>query len=529
MKMARVAVSCGLLACVFALAMSPQTASAQAQEIQDFVELEPKWDDLVGISFHVEGRYSIYGKDLLYFANCSMPFRSEEPLPKLTGDGRHIAVYGKLGERMGRVYFAVSRVVQLPDDFDRLRQKRAAAKPGDAVALYDIAEWAARRARFYGDDPLLDAAHATYEEGLQIEARVLVNPTAEQMASLAAKAANWKLPSRIQLEYRHESLQLRWSDLEGRDLSQSRVAEERALAERILRDLPGADVPDASEANESPPVEPAPITPQQYARAPRAVYLAADDSQRARLHRWFYQDVVLQRIWGESRLEKWDGLKTARAIEAALPDCAKIAEQHRSNELMARLQRAAEMNRNQVVELAEQFRQRDQRAFAEQALEAWIERQTERERREGPAGLLRLAREYEMLLGNKSKAAELLVEAYGQVPDSAEVTRRLKELGFTRREGEWLAADDPRADVTDPIARAMREGRVERGMTYEQVKSTLGAPGSVVRIASSGEVTEIWLYGTSGSSRLAVYFQRSTRRGLGSAEVVLISQLPAGT
>jgi hypothetical protein len=54
------------------------------------------------------------------------------------------------------------------------------------------------------------------------------------------------------------------------------------------------------------------------------------------------------------------------------------------------------------------------------------------------------------------------------------------------------------------LERAIREGRVEPGMTAGNVRRALGEPLSKARAATAGQVTEIWTYGLSDASRLVV-------------------------
>ena len=61
----------------------------------------------------------------------------------------------------------------------------------------------------------------------------------------------------------------------------------------------------------------------------------------------------------------------------------------------------------------------------------------------------------------------------------------------------------------DDIQLAIREGRVLRGMTVEQVVQTLGQPTGISRIAYRRSVIELWSFKEEGSSGMVVRFRRS--------------------
>jgi hypothetical protein len=79
---------------------------------------------------------------------------------------------------------------------------------------------------------------------------------------------------------------------------------------------------------------------------------------------------------------------------------------------------------------------------------------------------------------------------------------------------------------------ALREGRVEVGMTADQIRKGLGPPRTATRFATAGETTEVWTYGQAGGSQLVVYFQRQKpqpdSRVVGVDQFVPATSAPSG-
>ena len=98
------------------------------------------------------------------------------------------------------------------------------------------------------------------------------------------------------------------------------------------------------------------------------------------------------------------------------------------------------------------------------------------------------------------QAALLLQDAHSRYPDSEELVARLEKLGYRYRDNRWLTAAEFQKLPEGRIEQAIRDGRVEAGMTAGQVLKSLGQPLSSTRIATAGQVQEVWIYGQSGSS-----------------------------
>jgi hypothetical protein len=122
---------------------------------------------------------------------------------------------------------------------------------------------------------------------------------------------------------------------------------------------------------------------------------------------------------------------------------------------------------------------------------------------------MRLAEFYLELLKDEQMAADLLKNAHKLSPGSKEIISELNKLGLRLHKGEWLTDNEMKKLPQDPIKQMMRKGIVVEGMTRAQVRKTLGAPSSTVRIASARQIIEVWIY---QNAQYAVRFQSSKQR-----------------
>ncbi|MED5447838.1 MAG: hypothetical protein VYA62_06390, partial [Planctomycetota bacterium] len=76
-----------------------------------------------------------------------------------------------------------------------------------------------------------------------------------------------------------------------------------------------------------------------------------------------------------------------------------------------------------------------------------------------------------------------------------------------------------------PLRRAPVPVGVQVGMSGKRLLAAMGAPRRMTRLAVRGSISEIWVYGDPGGSRIAVHLVRS--RDDDTAVVRGISQLPS--
>ena len=109
----------------------------------------------------------------------------------------------------------------------------------------------------------------------------------------------------------------------------------------------------------------------------------------------------------------------------------------------------------------------------------------------------------------------MLVDGWHQNHDHAKADGEDAEGELERRSLETRVLRDG-GDVVglslELDERAVREGRVVPGMRAEDVRSVIGGPTSRTRIATIGQVSELWVYGERGTSRLTVRLLRRSPR-----------------
>ena len=69
-----------------------------------------------------------------------------------------------------QLYVDVATMEMMPADLDRLNREVKRLAPGDSAGRGRLSEWAARRAKDFGDEPLAARAREVETEGLLIEA-----------------------------------------------------------------------------------------------------------------------------------------------------------------------------------------------------------------------------------------------------------------------------------------------------------------------------------------------------------------------
>jgi hypothetical protein len=112
---------------------------------------------------------------------------------------------------------------------------------------------------------------------------------------------------------------------------------------------------------------------------------------------------------------------------------------------------------------------------------------------------MQLAEDYIQLLGDQRTATELYQSAWLANPQSPEANEWLTAHGLVLDGSRWVPQSTTSRPTEDRFAQAIQEGQVLAGMTGEQARAAMGArPSSVVRQASRGRITELWIYKTEG-------------------------------
>lgn len=492
-------IQAAVASCVAAGLLSVSAVSATAQTpllfVETFNKLAEDGEVAVGVDYRIEGRISSIAPNLLKLQKCPQVFRPSagESFGKPPDNRAVVELFGQLKKQGQKTVFVVSTLRFLRDDANAYELRRKAVRRDEPSDWYKLGTWAGRRGEFYDDNEMRTRSDEANRKGIELERRLLTDVTSGALLKLAQKAADLKLADRLRLELVHEAHRLTWEIL----AQQKQPGIEPFL--QTVKQLPGA--------TERLPT-PQPELEKKYRDRPVVIYRESDSKARRKLHRIFYGDVLLESIRQTAARDGSDGFVVADRIDAALPERNVLAEQYRSRELNDRLTNVDRLTRPEMLDLADRFRRREQTEKADKAVTKWLDATETELRKEGPAGLMRVAEEYIDLREDKQKAAKLLMEAYKLSPESERISQRLNEIGYRLQDDEWFPAQLAKNRPEDPIQKAIREGRVIAGMTAEQVRSTLGAATSVTRVATVGQVSELWIYGGTNSSRITVHLLR---------------------
>ena len=517
-----------LLPIILLLAVPSVTQAAGAQSLESFLELKPKWSDLVGTSFRIEGHYAFLVRDSLKMKNCDLPFKASQAI-KLAGTSRVIEVSGRLARdaNNGKVYFEVDQVKQLPTDLQTLAERERAISRGTAKQWYELAEWAGSRGKFYNDDELIERAQIAKHKGLTQERKDLKELTPAALRALTARIRELGLEDSMRLDWLHESYSLEWDalrksapkiDLTGDDVDLTKDPLFQFL-ERLDKELAGAKTPAGDVL---------PLLVNEYRRNAVLTYHNATEAKRPTLDRLFHIEVATFAIDRVTKPDGSNGGEIANRIDELIPEQHAVAEKHRDAELAFLSKSAATLTRNQLGDLVQRCKERKQDELGNEAIARWLARREQSLRKEGVTGLIQLADERLALVQDRPGAGALLLEALQVAPKNEDIIERLKKLGYQEVNGQWVppllnpAAPNvpmPVANETD-LERFIRLGVPKIGMTAAQLLKCMGSPQSLTRVATSGQVTETWIYRDGATVRYSVTVERRPSRG--TAEVVSV-------
>lgn len=471
-----------------------------AMSVGEFVQKQSKWSQLRGTTLKVEGRYRSKTDRQMLFTNCDdLLFEFADGVRQPTSRSRTVQVTGKLGNsKQGKLVFVVTEIEAIPSDTDRLADRRGRLAQDDAAPWYELADWAARRGRFYQDDELISAAAELRNTGVRIEYRQTGIADIEPLYALARKAEKLGLPHKVRDELIHDAVRRELRDAQQKDEKQRAVALTRAF-----NLLPGAGAAvirdDKVRALQA-----------EYEQKPLAVYERSDDETRRILNRLLYSAAVLERIELRAAQDGSNGFEIAKHIEDTLPELAERAEEYRQREIAWQSGRLRKLSRDELLTLCERLEQRDLKEDAVQARRDWLAAQEPRLRELGNTGLFDLAKEYVALLDDADAAAQIYIELYKSRTGQQTAGAELVKLGYQFDGSKWTKAADA---VPDATSDAILRGIVRRGMTDSQVRAALGKPSSVTRFAVRNQVSEFWVYEDHG---VAIELRR---RGAGSDSI----------
>jgi len=483
-------------------------AQGEAESIQAFNARKDQWGALAGARFVIEGRVLALSPQSIRFDRCDLVFRLPAGTPVLPRDTTVAEVTGKLVREGMRIYFDVESLRRGDSDIETLRRRRGRIDSTRPEAWFELADWAAGRGAFYEDTELKKQAGELREIGLTAESRRLKSDDAAGYLYLAKRAAGWNLDQGVGWKFTHDAVRIELTKARNDPMNNGGT-----VLALLLKSLPGANTPLKPEDE--------PLR-EAYDRNYAETYARADTDTRFKLHRALYIQILLALIDRDTDPEGKNGYAIAARISSQIPELESLADSHRKKELAWLKSRVTSLTRDEIVDFAKKLTDRKQEAESKQVRQDWLRSREPSARLAGARGLTQLADNYVALLNDKKTATSLYEAAWISNPQSPEITEWLTSQGLVLDGNRWVPATMAAKPAEDRFAQAIQEGQVLPGMTGDQARAALGArPSSIVRQASLGKVTELWVYKTEG---LVVTLSRKT--GEAAAHVEKVASLP---
>ena len=475
-------------------------APAAPVSMEAFLKQKKTWSTQIGKLQVLEGRCGSASQLRMTMKGCSLEFSSKRRLPRLTrrgGKDVNVLVTGRLLKEGAKLFFSVEKVKVQPGDIEMFNQRRprgARAKPEE---WYRLSDWAAKRGRFYKDRELLEKARVAEREGLSLSRRT-ADGRSDRLEEVVQLAVSRKADPRTVQLIRHELLWALKTDA-GRDLPKL-----KQLRKRIGRELTGS----RDTTNRLGEKQRA-----LYLRDPVRVYEEADDVEQRAMHRFLFASLSLEIILAEARSDGSNARAIASRIRQEVPERSDVADTWELKALERDRRRVGQMNQGEMEEMVARLRAAKQPDLAEEAIDTWLTVQQRSLLELGTAGRMQLADLYLSLKNDPRTAVEWLTRADDLSPGNAEVAKRLKRLGYVKRQGRWVSEDGGETVATR--RKQFDAGGIREGMVGREVLSQHGKPGSVSRVAAAGLVSEIWVY-----ERFVVYLVRKGGNGLATVRAV---------
>ncbi len=498
------------------------TGSALAAEnltVPQAVEQQAKWPQWTRSRtvLHISGRYE--GRAGAQFRLEKLPILSTPARGVVLANdiqaGQRLTVTGTLREAGRKYYLDVTRINIGRTDGDTLADRARELGNDKPEALYDLADEFQSIADFYIDKSLAAQVQNLRLKAFGLQRQQRSNDPAG-LLQLADAGAQLGVPKSTTEAIRFESLVVR---------SKARTGDRAALMKDLQSRLTGWD-----RRNPFPDKN----AEARFLKDMVAEYEKADDLNRLRMHRRFYQNVRSADILKNLKADGSNGLEIAATLTADVPEEKTEIARVQSMYVAYRLKRVPSMTRSQLEDVESLLRQSGRSAEFSATLQTWLKAQEERLNNEQLDGMLLLADQYMFAFQRwKNKAhgnagTDLLKKSWhiaekAAPKEAAAILEQLEKFGWTRLGDRWMTTREMKSLPRDDVALALRESRVVAGMTREQIVSVMGIPDRRVRVVSGRSVQEIWLYGESGSSRITVHLERSRYEKPEDAVAILVS------
>jgi hypothetical protein len=487
------------------LLLTPATSKAQFTSVREFMNLKAEWPAWAAAERRVQlaGRFHGRTGDSFRLTKLEVPCQLVPPakLPDRMRDGQRIELYGRMVNQDGRMQIMVSRLSVRETEPEQLLRLASEVSPDAPDELLQLAARFVADAEFYDDKSLRAEIHSV--RGLAVTARRrLARGDLTALLKCREEAKDLKADAGLIDQLNFEILVTRWR-------------QPNPDAAAILNELRTAD----NGWDRQEPEPPARLV-QAFDRDPVAAFDSGSAEDRRTLHGLLYQTIRLKELQSQLNPDGSNGMQLADLVRREFPAQVAIATALERREIDWRLSRVEQLSRQELQELYRLIRAGDLADRSPQLLEDWLGTQRKKFGDDTIGGLLRVADEYLFVAElsgspmHRDQGIDRLKKAWQratkEVPeDAGQIQERLQGLGWDRLNDQWITIEQMRQLPKDDVQLALREGRIVRGMTKEQVVQSLGQPSRISRLTSSAAVREIWIYDDSGDAGLIVRFKRA--------------------
>jgi hypothetical protein len=408
-------------------------------------------------------------------------------------------ITGKFAVNGQRMTFVVSELTIRETDLERLTKRVEAVPKDQPDALLVLADDFAQIAEFYGDDALLSEIEDIRLSSVQLM-RQMASGDALRLAKVVDVAKAQKVNNSFLQAIGYEILLTQWT---ARTDSSELV--------KSVQQLSGWDKPEMEISDR---------LKQGFPKDAVKLYEEGNTKDREMLHRLLYRTVRVEQIQTMMKPDGSNGLELAGLVRDELPEEVAMAAMFEQREVDYRLGRISELSRREMQQLLELLNGLKRSDGKDAIIADWLAAQEKRFGTSELAGVLRVADEYLFVFeqwknaAHQQKGIDLLKSAWAiaavESPgDAVQIAERLKVLGWEHLNGKWLTTQQMETLPKDDIQIAIRDGRVVKGMSAQQVVQTLGQPERVSRFGSAKVMREMWIYDGTGSAGLVVRLRKS--------------------
>lgn len=449
--------------------------------IGDLEEVSDEWQGLQGVPIEIEGRASTVSRGQMRLQGSRLSIiLPDGARPR---GGVSYKLRGEMRSREGKTVFMARSLDPFPSDEERLRVAESRLKPNESDGWFELADEFQKRAKYYKDDSLNKQAEQVLVRGLSaVVAEAGDDP---RKLGLAAKQAAERGFEGVAAKARHRMARIDWKAIQGRlpNERERALTDIDLLLDRMGRDLPGSTVPMK---------EPREALASAYGRDPYGVYDRVDAEQRKMIARILYAEIVEAALATQLLPNESNADAIADQLAARLPDRPDLAAAYRARAISSAMASIGTMSENDLDAFVKRLQDGDQSKLADKAINAWLKSRLDAARKKGPTWIYDVGEDYIRLRNDEETAVALFQEALEVDSRLIAAERALKDRGFEKVAGKWRKKRVVKQDAPPP---GVKVGEVRNGMTDSQVRGSLRtAPDRVARIASFGEVTEVWIY-----------------------------------